>query len=60
VAERLLHAMTVLLVVGVAGLAFVVSFEAISAFAVTTGASHPRLAGARRCWSTPSPPPPPW
>jgi Protein of unknown function (DUF2637) len=43
VAERLLHAMTVLLVVGVAGLAFVVSFEAISAFAVATGAFPPAL-----------------
>jgi hypothetical protein len=43
VAERLLHAMTVLLVVGVAGLAFVVSFEAISAFAVATGAFPPTL-----------------
>jgi hypothetical protein len=38
VAERLLRALTILLVLGVAGLAFVVSFEAISAFAVTTGA----------------------
>jgi len=37
-AERLLRALTILLVLGVAGLAFVVSFEAISAFAVTTGA----------------------
>ena len=43
VAERLLHAMTVLLVLGVAGLAFVVSFEAISAFAVATGAFPPTL-----------------
>ena len=38
VAERLLRAVTVTLVLGVAGLAFVVSFEAISAFAVATGA----------------------
>jgi hypothetical protein len=38
VAERLLRAVTILLVLGVAGLAFVVSFEAISAFAVATGA----------------------
>jgi Protein of unknown function (DUF2637) len=37
-AERLLRALTILLVLGVAGLAFVVSFEAISAFAVATGA----------------------
>jgi hypothetical protein len=37
-AERLLGALTILLVLGVAGLAFVVSFEAISAFAVATGA----------------------
>jgi hypothetical protein len=43
VAERLLRALTVLLVLGVAGLAFVVSFEAISAFAVTTGAFQPAL-----------------
>jgi cytochrome c oxidase subunit IV len=43
VAERLLRALTVLLVSGVAGLAFVVSFEAISAFAVTTGAFPPAL-----------------
>ena len=42
-AERLLRAVTILLVVGVAGLAFVVSFEAISAFAVATGASPPAL-----------------
>jgi Protein of unknown function (DUF2637) len=42
-AERLLHALTILLVVGVAGLAFVVSFEAISAFAVATGAFPPSL-----------------
>jgi hypothetical protein len=38
VTERLLRALTILLVLGVAGLAFVVSFEAISAFAVATGA----------------------
>jgi hypothetical protein len=38
VAERLLRALTIALVLGVAGLAFVVSFEAISAFAVATGA----------------------
>jgi len=38
VAERLLRTLTILLVLGVAGLAFVVSFEAISAFAVATGA----------------------
>lgn len=38
VAERLLRTLTVMLVLGVAGLAFVVSFEAISAFAVATGA----------------------
>jgi len=38
VAERVLRALTVMLVLGVAGLAFVVSFEAISAFAVATGA----------------------
>ena len=37
-AERLLRALTIMLVLGVAGLAFVVSFEAISAFAVATGA----------------------
>jgi hypothetical protein len=43
VAERLLRALTVLLVLGVAGLAFVVSFEAISAFAVATGAFPPTL-----------------
>jgi hypothetical protein len=43
VAERLLRALTVLLVLSVAGLAFVVSFEAISAFAVTTGAFPPAL-----------------
>jgi Protein of unknown function (DUF2637) len=42
-AERLLGAMTILLVLGVAGLAFVVSFEAISAFAVATGAFPPTL-----------------
>jgi hypothetical protein len=42
-AERLLRALTILLVVGVAGLAFVVSFEAISAFAVATGAFPPTL-----------------
>jgi len=38
VAERLLRTLTVTLVLGVAGLAFVVSFEAISAYAVATGA----------------------
>jgi hypothetical protein len=43
VAERLLGAVTILLVLGVAGLAFVVSFEAISAFAVATGAFPPAL-----------------
>jgi len=43
VAERLLRALTILLVPGVAGLAFVVSFEAISAFAVATGAFPPTL-----------------
>jgi hypothetical protein len=43
VAERLLRPLTILLVVGVAGLAFVVSFEAISAFAVATGAFPPTL-----------------
>jgi hypothetical protein len=43
VAERLLRALTILLVLGVAGLAFVVSFEAISAFAVGTGAFPPAL-----------------
>lgn len=42
-AERLLRALTILLVLGVAGLAFVVSFEAISAFAVATGAYPPTL-----------------
>jgi hypothetical protein len=42
-AGRLLGALTVLLVLGVAGLAFVVSFEAISAFAVATGAFPPTL-----------------
>ena len=42
-AERLLGALTILLVLGVAGLAFVVSFEAISAFAVSTGAFPPAL-----------------
>jgi uncharacterized protein DUF2637 len=42
-AERLLGALTILLVLGVAGLAFVVSFEAISAFAVATGAFPPAL-----------------
>jgi hypothetical protein len=40
---RLLRAVTILLVLGVAGLAFVVSFEAISAFAVATGAFPPAL-----------------
>jgi hypothetical protein len=34
----MLRALTIMLVLGVAGLAFVVSFEAISAFAVATGA----------------------
>jgi hypothetical protein len=43
VAERLLRASTILLVLGMAGLAFVVSFEAISAFAVATGAFPPAL-----------------
>jgi hypothetical protein len=43
VAERLLRALTILLVLGVAGLAFVVSFEAISAFAVASGAFPPAL-----------------
>jgi hypothetical protein len=43
VAERLLRALTILLVLGMAGLAFVVSFEAISAFAVATGAFPPAL-----------------
>jgi Protein of unknown function (DUF2637) len=43
VAERLLRTLTILLVVSVAGLAFVVSFEAISAFAVATGAFPPSL-----------------
>jgi Protein of unknown function (DUF2637) len=43
VAERLLRALTIMLVLGVAGLAFVVSFEAISAFAVTMGAFPPAL-----------------
>jgi hypothetical protein len=43
VAERLLRALTGLLVLSVAGLAFVVSFEAISAFAVATGAFPPAL-----------------
>jgi hypothetical protein len=38
VAERLLRALTIALVLGVAGLAFLISFEAISAFAVATGA----------------------
>jgi hypothetical protein len=42
-AERLLGALTILLVLGVAGLAFVVSFEAISGFAVATGAFAPAL-----------------
>lgn len=48
------------LVLAVAVLAFVVSFEAISDFAVQVGAFPPACATARRCWSTPSPPPPPW
>jgi hypothetical protein len=43
VAERLLGALTIVLVLGVAGLAFVVSFEAISAFAVAAGAFPPTL-----------------
>jgi Protein of unknown function (DUF2637) len=38
VAERLLRALTIALVLGVAALAFLVSFEAITAFAVATGA----------------------
>jgi hypothetical protein len=54
VAERLLRALTVLLVLGVAGLAFVVSFEAIAPSRSRRVRSRPRLAGARRCWSTPS------
>jgi hypothetical protein len=41
VTERLLRTTTVLLVLGLAGLAFVVTFEAISAFAVSTGAFPP-------------------
>lgn len=57
-AERLLGALTIVLVLGVAGLAFVVSFEAISAFGSPPARSRPPLAGAHRYWSTPSPPPP--
>lgn len=41
--ERLVRAATSLLVLGVAALAFVVSFEAISAYAVATGAFPPEL-----------------
>ena len=48
------------LVLAVAALAYVVSFEAIRAFAVETAAFPPRWPGRRRCWSTPSPPPPAW
>jgi Protein of unknown function (DUF2637) len=43
VAERLLRTLTILPVVSMAGLAFVVSFEAISALAVATGAFPPSL-----------------
>jgi hypothetical protein len=39
----MLRALTIMLVLGIAGLAFVVSFEAISAFAVATGAFPPAL-----------------
>jgi hypothetical protein len=66
--ERLLAAVRVALVaalvalvLAIAALAYVVSFEAIRAFAVETAAFPPqRWPGRRRCWSTASPPPPAW
>ncbi|HET9291198.1 MAG TPA: hypothetical protein VFQ49_08955 [Actinomycetes bacterium] len=48
------------LVLAIAALADVVSFEAIRAFAIETAAFPPSWPGRRRCWSTPSPPPPAW
>jgi hypothetical protein len=56
----LVAALTVL-VLAIAALAYVVSFEAIRAFAIETAAFPPALAwSARRCWSTPSLPRPAW
>ena len=65
--ERLLAAVRVALVaaltalvLAIAALAYVVSFEAIRAFAIETAAFPQRWPGRRRCWSTASPPPPAW
>jgi hypothetical protein len=48
------------LVLAIAVLAYVVSFEAIRAFAIDTAAFPRSWPGRRRCWWTPSPPPPAW
>jgi hypothetical protein len=65
--ERLLAAVRVALVaalttlvLAITALAYVVSFEAIRAFAIETAAFPPSWPGRRPCWSTASPPPPAW
>ena len=57
--EPRLRALVSALVAAIAALAFLVSFRAISEFAVTTGAFPAGWGGRRRCWSTASPWPPP-
>ena len=57
--EPRLRAVVSALVGAIAALAFLVSFRAITEFAVQTGAFPARWGGRRRCWSTASPWPPP-
>jgi hypothetical protein len=52
--DPLLRVAIALLVLGMATIAFAVSFGAIRAFAISSGAFPPLSAGARCCWSTPS------
>jgi hypothetical protein len=56
--EPRLRAVVSGLVAAIAALAFLVSFRAISEFAVQTGAFPTPSGGRRRCWSTASPWPP--
>ena len=57
--EARLRAIVTTLVGAIAALAFLVSFRAISQFAVQTGAFPAGLGWAARCWWTASPWPPP-
>jgi hypothetical protein len=58
--DRTLRTLTWLLVGAIALIAFAVSFEAISAYAVTVGAFPRPLRWCAPCSSTPSPSPPAW